>query len=604
METLFQDLIHAFGWSILNSIWQGGIIYGLLFITLLSAPKISARKRHNLSYLSLCGIFIWFVITFFNHINWSAAGNPTTHFSMSVSYFRQMPLTFSEQAELYFPFILSLYGIGILIQIFILSKGYIVLKRLKTSKLTEVSPQWLDTFNTVYQSLGLKKTVLFRMSGIVKVPVVVGYLKPVVLFPVCLCNQLDMEQVEAILIHELSHIRRNDYLLNLIKTSIETFMFFNPFIWLTGRFIQIEREHACDDLVVQLSNKPLTYAHALLKLEMLHDQAVPAYAMAATGSKQYLYQRIKRITNMKTNYLNVKQQLAALTLAFAGLVSVAWVNPEVKATAIEVTNKIKESSIFTAVDIPKPEKTELVVDTTKKRQKIKITITDGKGLVKEYNSLDQVPDSIKHAHPKLFSTKMNFQFGDSLKFFRLNDSVRIAAMGTSRLILENNLASAKFVRGKLTATQLELKEKLGELAKTYNSKAFKDRFISGSRLMAKRDSMFKHNQGLSINKIMVDGKPASISFESHFDKRSGRYVDSTTVNGKAMNTVRIREMMSNLPSITIQGTPAKISNIQTIDLRPAALRNSPEYKKLREKFDKDVAELLKKTTEENNNKNN
>ena len=156
------------------------------------------------------------------------------------------------------------------------------------------------------------------------VPLVIGYFKPVVLFPIALATQLELNQVEAILIHELSHIRRNDYALNLMKTVIETLLFFNPFVWLAGKFISIEREHACDDLVIKHTGTPLTYAHALLKLELLKDKEAPTLSLAATGTNQYLYQRIKRITNMKTTYINAKQQLVIFALTLSTVLSLAW----------------------------------------------------------------------------------------------------------------------------------------------------------------------------------------------------------------------------------------------------------------------------------------
>ena len=85
-----------------------------------------------------------------------------------------------------------------------------------------------------------------------------------------------MKQVEASLIHELSHIRRNDHLINLVKMGIQTPLFFNPFVLLIGRFVTIEREYACVDLVVSLTGTPLTYAHALLRLELIIKKNSPA----------------------------------------------------------------------------------------------------------------------------------------------------------------------------------------------------------------------------------------------------------------------------------------------------------------------------------------
>jgi bla regulator protein BlaR1 len=156
-----------------------------------------------------------------------------------------------------------------------------------------------------------------------------------VLFPIAFASQLEMAHVEAILIHEMAHIRRNDFLLNIIKTVMETILFFNPFTWLCSSLIEREREHACDDLVVQKTHTPLTYAHALLQIELITEKQTPVLTLAASGNHHNLYQRIKRITDMKTTYNTAKQQLLAITLTVLTLVTLAWINPVTSKTTIK-----------------------------------------------------------------------------------------------------------------------------------------------------------------------------------------------------------------------------------------------------------------------------
>ncbi len=397
MGTIFQDIVYAFGWSILNSIWQSGILYAILLIILLLTPKMKSSYRHNLSYGTLIAMFVWFAVTFVNQltqVNKALKSGVDLNMYELGAFANKIPETFAQKAESLFPIVVTMYLIGIIIQLIVVIKGYLFLQKIKKTALSNIPQSWVDSFEKVKASLNLDKQISFHLSSLVTVPVVAGYLKPIVLFPVALINQLDEEQVEAILIHELSHIRRNDYLLNIVKTCIETLLFFNPFIWLTGKFIQIEREHACDDLVVNISGKPLSYAHTLLQLEVFQHENAPQPAMAATGNTQHLYQRIKRITNMKTNYLNIKQQLAALTLAVAGLLSVAWTNPTVKEKATEITKNIREIEIFPTSPSSK-QAFVLVSDTIKNKQKIKISVTDHNGKTTDYISLAELPDSLK-----------------------------------------------------------------------------------------------------------------------------------------------------------------------------------------------------------------
>ncbi len=399
METLLKPFISAFGWSILNTLWQSALIYGLLLLILFCFPKMAARYKHNLAYGSIVAMFSCFIYSFSEHI-WpylsARSIDYNTQNMLFVPHLNDMPSDFSSKAEQYFPVIFIFYILGIFLQLFIIVKGYNKLHTFKQRGLRNVPEDWKVIFTGVLQQLGIRRIVTFKISNIVNVPLVIGYLKPVVLFPVALVNQLDNNQVEAILIHEISHIRRNDFLLNLIKTIIETLLFFNPFVWMTGRFIHLEREHACDDLVLKLSGKPLNYAHALLKLELLKDKSSPAYALAATGKNQNLYQRIKRITNMKTNYLNTKQQMAAITLGIACLFSLAWINPAVKKehAVSKTTSNIKLVGPVQQVTQAFKKQNVVFTDTLKKT-KIKIVTIDPKGNKTEYNSLKEVPDSIK-----------------------------------------------------------------------------------------------------------------------------------------------------------------------------------------------------------------
>lgn len=334
MEAIVNNLIKATGWSIFHSLWQGAAIYAVLLILMFSFPKLSAKAKHNMAYCALSLIFICFCITFSTLFKFPSSGttdlqntNVTTVVAID-NYVMDIPLGISSKTERIFPYLVTIYALGLLFQLMILGIGYKKLLKLKQTARATVPTTWKSAFGDLSSKLNIHRHVGFYLSEHVNVPLVIGYLKPVLLFPIAIANQLDMQQVEAILIHELSHIRRNDYLLNLIKTIIETVLFFNPFVWLSGRLINIEREHACDDLVLQLTGAPITYAHALLKLEILKDKSTPMLSMAATGNNQHLYQRIKRITNMKTNYMNAKQQIFAITLTVATVISLAWISPE------------------------------------------------------------------------------------------------------------------------------------------------------------------------------------------------------------------------------------------------------------------------------------
>jgi beta-lactamase regulating signal transducer with metallopeptidase domain len=411
MEAMVNAMIKATGWSIFHSLWQGAVIYGILFLVLMAFPKLTARTKHNLAYAAICSLFIAFVLNFFYYLNVPApregdyqAVAAVEHSTVNMASLAPFSTSLLSRAEQVFPYLVASYGIGLLLQVFLLASGFRKLLQIKSAWREEVPAAWQTVFCSIMEKLSIHRKVGFFLSDKVNVPLVIGYFKPIVLFPVALAAQLDINQVEAILIHELSHIRRNDYLLNLVKTVIETVLFFNPFVWLSSRFIQIEREHACDDLVLRFTGTPLTYAHALLKLELLKVKDTPALSLAASGQSQHLYQRIKRITDMKTNYVNPKQQILSITLALATIISLAWVSPKEEKKAkptvapIAMLNEVCSEVTSTTVADVKPARSHrfiVTIDTPKKKKGVRIITVDASGKKTEYKSIKELPDSIK-----------------------------------------------------------------------------------------------------------------------------------------------------------------------------------------------------------------
>jgi len=602
METLVQQFIKAFGWSILNSFWQSALIYGLLFIILFGFPKLAARHKHNLAFGSIILMFTCFGYNFIHqilvNIPKQTAAVPIQNIQ-AYPYFNNLPQGFSSKAEQYFPIIVAFYIIGIILQLFVIVKGYSQLSKLKKEGLSTIPDVWKAIFDGVTAKLKINKKIIFHLSAIANVPLVIGYLKPVVLFPIALVNQLDPDQVEAILIHELSHIRRNDFLLNLIKTAIETLLFFNPFVWMVGRFIDIEREHACDDLVLKITDKPINYAHALLKLELLKDKTSPAYALAATGKTQNLYQRIKRITNMKTNYLNAKQQMAALTLGVACLFSIAWINPAEKKQTEKKT--VKESTIQSDINVNN-NRIVTYLDTTKKR-KIKIVTIDANGKRTEYNSVKEMPDSLKKDFYKdnlsfrgkemMFYPDSNFHLKfDTAGFVALKnlkmDTATMAQIRRHTLLLKKQFDSPEWkkqqeeMRKKFNSPEWKKQmENMGaEMKKKFESKEFKTQMDSikvhfkSPEFKAQMDSITIKMSSPEWKKQIQD---LGVDMKRKFDSKEFR----AQMDDAKKQSIIIRRQMES------PEWKAKIQEMKE-------LSNSAEYKKLKEKFDKEVKELKEK----------
>jgi bla regulator protein blaR1 len=153
-------------------------------------------------------------------------------------------------------------------------------------------------------------------SNTISVPVTFGFLKPVIILPVALINQLTMQQAETLILHELTHIKANDYLLNWFLIVTENIFFFNPFILTLCKKIRLEREKYCDSNVIAFEYAPLLYAETLLKSQYMQQQ-IPQYQLAAVTGKKQLLQRIQFFTDKKNN-VSPKRRLLIMPL-FAGL---------------------------------------------------------------------------------------------------------------------------------------------------------------------------------------------------------------------------------------------------------------------------------------------
>ena len=617
MEAMANNLIKALGWSIFHSLWQAALIYILLFIVLMSVPKLNAKLKHNLAFGALLLMFASFCFTFYSVFEVPLTNTEKTEALAFITKANLQDLNFLSsttflKTEAWFPLVTGFYIIGIGIQLLLLLSGYQKLKTLKKSNTFTVPEEWNAVFITILAQLKINKSVKFLLSAKVNVPLVIGYFKPVVLFPIALASQLELKQVEAILIHELSHIRRNDYLLNLVKTVIETLLFFNPFIWLAGKFIRIEREHACDDLVVKHTGTPLTYAHALLRLELLKDKQTPVLSLAATGTNQHLYQRIKRITNMKTTYINAKQQLVILALTLSTVLSLAWMNPK--------TPEVKKAKNLSAIANPITEakniSNQIVVkadtDTIKKKKTIKstITITDEKGNTKTYNSFKELPDSLK-------AKVLRSQFiGDSIAAF-YNSKEWKQKMAK---IQENALTiSKKYESKEWKDNMAKIQQNAAEIQKKFDSKEWKDHIAKvqeNALAIAKKyeskewkDNMAKIQQNAleiqkkyeskewkdNMAKIQENALAIAKKYESKEWKDNMAKIQQNAAEiQKKFDSKEWKDNMLKIQKNALEiekkyNSPEWKQKIEEIK----KLQESPEYQELKKKFDKDIEELKK-----------
>jgi len=325
-------LTHSLAWALLYSLWQGILIYSTLFVLLKALPNAGARVKYSMSYISFSVLFLWFAATWYAQyqqlketiVYIAQVGTNTimptiTHVQASATTQVHKPLlsNFLPAIDPYFPLIITIYTAGLAFMLLRFLVNIVQLRSLKTQGISQPGQEWISLLQQWQKQLAITKQVRLFLSTRINIPIMLGTLKPVILLPVATINHLTTEQVEAILLHELAHIKRHDYLLNIIQTIVETILFFNPFVWLISAIIRREREHCCDDMVVARAASPLPYAKALAILE---DKRINTngFALAATGNKNQLFRRIKRIMEMKRSRLNYSQ----LTIIISAILAI------------------------------------------------------------------------------------------------------------------------------------------------------------------------------------------------------------------------------------------------------------------------------------------
>jgi bla regulator protein blaR1 len=217
--------------------------------------------------------------------------------------------------------------------------GWRMIERLRRSTLGEAPEAVRASFARVCKRLGITSQVGLRISAQVHGPLAMGIMRSLIILPASALMALTPEQLEAVLAHELEHVRRADYFWNLIQTAVETLFFFHPAVWWLGGRLRQQRELCCDDAAVRACADPLLYATALLRLEERRTQHL-SLAMALDGhrSASGLRARISRILG-ETNSADCRRELPPLPLVpiFAVFLFVLLTGPQLFAGSPDTT---------------------------------------------------------------------------------------------------------------------------------------------------------------------------------------------------------------------------------------------------------------------------
>jgi beta-lactamase regulating signal transducer with metallopeptidase domain len=338
-------MMDAAAWSLLHFLWEGTLVVALVFFPLRFLRQASARYVVGCAAMLLMLVlpvatFIFIEMTRDVHSPSHTAGF-TAASSSIMRFVAAATVSHAEWTSL----VVAVWAIGVAL-VTLRNAGGLLLAYLWGRRAVMAAPsECYDAVLQVASRLRLRCAIRLRMSCDGVAPMVLGWIQPVVVIPT-IALKLPLQQLEALLAHELAHIRRHDFLVNLVQKGVETLLFYHPAVWWLGSRIRDERENCCDDLAVRVCGDRVVYARALTSLEELRVGA-SQFAMAASGGS--LVRRIARLLGTKYPAYGSSVWLVAV-IAACGIAAFAGI-----ALRAEQKNVVPSAAIAKpAVTAPEP----------------------------------------------------------------------------------------------------------------------------------------------------------------------------------------------------------------------------------------------------------
>ncbi|MBN9384700.1 MAG: M48 family metalloprotease [Chitinophagaceae bacterium] len=319
-------MIQAVCWTLVHSLWEGLVFAmaagGVLLLT--------RRARSTVRYNILCGLFFLFLAVCVGTLvyEWRASGEAVNEGGISsgvvtggwvAEWIGALGRYCSDHALLivwvwlFFFSVRSLRMLGSLLYI----------QRLRHYGISAVSAEWQKKVDELSRQLGIRRTVKLMESRIVKMPLVTGHWRPMIFIPLGLLTGLPAGEIEAVLLHELAHIRRNDWLINFLQHIAGNLLFFNPgFLWISA-LLREERENCCDDVAIDGTRDRIQFIRALINFKE-HDLRMTRMANAFPAGKNQLLKRVTRIANNTNKSLDPAEKIfLAMSCVLISLLMIA-----------------------------------------------------------------------------------------------------------------------------------------------------------------------------------------------------------------------------------------------------------------------------------------
>lgn len=379
LPTLPSWLAAAFGWTLVHSLWQIALIF-LLFKIAAFLLRRHAEAMYAASLLAMLASAAWTAITFGLQVERlrPVANSSTEALAMELAPAAApleqqtiiiqnaapatTPETWLDTAAAWLDAHAVLLGwtwcLGVLLCAFRLLGGWWLSRRLRSRDTQEAEGIYQNNCSDWARRLGLRRAVRLLESPHVAEPLTLGFWKPVVLFPAGLMLRLSPAEVEALLLHELAHIRRHDYLVNLLQLALEAVFFYHPLFWLLSRNARTTREHCCDDVVLRRGANPLLYARLLTDLKLSLSSSPNSFAMNAFG-KSHFSARILRIAGLAPTQPSGAAHGFILLLLIASVLLASWW-PAPGQASVSAFFTLPENAVSEKENSPVPDRREPV----------------------------------------------------------------------------------------------------------------------------------------------------------------------------------------------------------------------------------------------------
>jgi bla regulator protein blaR1 len=343
-EWITTVLVRALGWTFTHSIWQGLVALLVSYTILARMKKAKASSRCNLllgvSLVFLCAVVITFIfqlrqnevavqITDTNASLQSILYNETSAATPVILESKRIIDAVLNYFNQHMHLLMAAWFIIFCFKWLRFSLNLNYVNRISRFESSPVSDEWQQFNDKLRIGLGIGAQVKLLQSNIVKVPLVSGVLRPLILVPAGMLSNMPADVIESVLLHELAHIKRNDYLVNIVQSAAETIFFFNPFMLKLSALIREEREACCDAIAVDATNNRVSYVQALVTFG---EYSSSAPLLAFSGSENHLLERVKRILynqNKKPGFME-KSILLSSVIIFSVITAFTSIRNEKK----------------------------------------------------------------------------------------------------------------------------------------------------------------------------------------------------------------------------------------------------------------------------------